>query len=326
MATASHRASWRSSGRRGCSPSRRWARRRGFRAPRNSEWTSRWRRSRASRRSCGELRQGSRSAVIAGILLAVRCPPFRDLREQHHVMRPVTGSAVRIGGSMDPLTHLQRLEAESIHIMREVVAECDKPVMLYSIGKDSVGDAASGDEGVLSRRKPPFPLLHVDTTWKFREMIAFRDELRQRARPRADRAHQPGRPRARHRPVHARLGRAHRRHEDAGAASRRSTSTASTPPSAARGATRKSRAPRSASSRSAPRSTAGIRSASGPSSGASTTRASTRAKASACSRCRTGPSSTSGSTSTARTSRSCRCISPSDAPGGRARRHADHGR
>ena len=80
-----------------------------------------------------------------------------------------------------------------------------------------LGDAAPGDEGVLSRRKPPFPLLHVDTTWKFREMIAFRDRDRRAARPGAARAHQPGRPRARHRPVHARLGRAHRRDEDAGA-------------------------------------------------------------------------------------------------------------
>jgi sulfate adenylyltransferase subunit 2 len=74
------------------------------------------------------------------------------------------------------LTHLRRLEAESIHIMREVVAEATNPVMLYSIGKDS---------SVMLRlaRKafypgvPPFPLLHVDTTWKFREMYAFRDRI-----------------------------------------------------------------------------------------------------------------------------------------------------
>jgi sulfate adenylyltransferase subunit 2 len=74
------------------------------------------------------------------------------------------------------LTHLQRLEAESIDIMREVVAEAENPVMLYSIGKDS---------SVMLRlalkafhpAKPPFPFLHVDTTWKFREMYAFRDRV-----------------------------------------------------------------------------------------------------------------------------------------------------
>jgi len=74
------------------------------------------------------------------------------------------------------MTHLQQLEAESIHIIREAVAQSDNPVMLYSIGKDS---------SVLLRlalkafypAKLPFPLLHIDTTWKFREMIAFRDSV-----------------------------------------------------------------------------------------------------------------------------------------------------
>ncbi|HTH98119.1 MAG TPA: sulfate adenylyltransferase subunit CysD [Stellaceae bacterium] len=73
------------------------------------------------------------------------------------------------------LTHLQRLEAESIHIMREVVAEAERPVMLYSIGKDSsvlLHLAMKAFHPAL----PPFPLLHVDTTWKFREMIQFRDQ------------------------------------------------------------------------------------------------------------------------------------------------------
>jgi sulfate adenylyltransferase subunit 2 len=72
------------------------------------------------------------------------------------------------------LTHLQRLEAEAIHIMREVVAECEKPVMLYSIGKDSSVMLHLAMKA-FHPAKPPFPLLHVDTTWKFREMIAFRD-------------------------------------------------------------------------------------------------------------------------------------------------------
>jgi sulfate adenylyltransferase subunit 2 len=72
------------------------------------------------------------------------------------------------------LTHLQRLEAESIFIMREVVAECERPVMLYSIGKDSSVMLHIAMKAFYPA-KPPFPLLHVDTTWKFREMIAFRD-------------------------------------------------------------------------------------------------------------------------------------------------------
>src|SRR6478672_9007520 len=72
------------------------------------------------------------------------------------------------------LTHLQRLEAESIHILREVVAESERPVMLYSIGKDSSVLLHLAMKAFYPA-KPPFPLLHVDTTWKFREMIAFRD-------------------------------------------------------------------------------------------------------------------------------------------------------
>jgi sulfate adenylyltransferase subunit 2 len=78
-----------------------------------------------------------------------------------------------------PLTHLQRLEAEAIHIMREVVAECEKPVMLYSIGKDSSVMLHLAMKAFYPA-KPPFPFLHVDTTWKFREMIRFRDETAKR--------------------------------------------------------------------------------------------------------------------------------------------------
>jgi sulfate adenylyltransferase subunit 2 len=74
------------------------------------------------------------------------------------------------------LTHLERLEAESIQIMREIVAECEKPVMLYSIGKDSSVMLHLAMKAFYPA-KPPFPLLHVDTTWKFREMIAFRDRM-----------------------------------------------------------------------------------------------------------------------------------------------------
>src|SRR5256885_8921542 len=74
------------------------------------------------------------------------------------------------------LTHLQHLEAESIHIIREVVAEAEKPVMLYSIGKDSSVMLRLAMKAFYPA-KPPFPLLHVDTTWKFREMYEFRDRM-----------------------------------------------------------------------------------------------------------------------------------------------------
>ncbi|MBX9609812.1 MAG: sulfate adenylyltransferase subunit CysD [Gammaproteobacteria bacterium] len=74
---------------------------------------------------------------------------------------------------MTTLTHLQRLEAEAIHIMREVVAEAEKPVMLYSIGKDSACMLHVARKAFYPA-PPPFPLLHIDTTWKFREMYAMR--------------------------------------------------------------------------------------------------------------------------------------------------------
>ena len=74
------------------------------------------------------------------------------------------------------LTHLERLEAEAIHIMREVVAECDRPVMLYSIGKDSAAMLHVAMKAFYPA-KPPFPLLHVDTRWKFRDMYAFRARM-----------------------------------------------------------------------------------------------------------------------------------------------------
>lgn len=77
----------------------------------------------------------------------------------------------------DPyLTHLKQLEAESIHIIREVAAEFRNPVMLYSIGKDSAVMLHLARKAFYPS-KPPFPLMHVDTTWKFREMIAFRDKI-----------------------------------------------------------------------------------------------------------------------------------------------------
>ena len=84
------------------------------------------------------------------------------------VMPPAAlGAALR-------LTHLQQLEAESIHIIREAAAESDNPVLLYSIGKDSSVLLHLALKAFYPA-KPPFPLLHIDTTWKFRDMIAFRD-------------------------------------------------------------------------------------------------------------------------------------------------------
>ena len=77
--------------------------------------------------------------------------------------------------SPDRLTHLQRLEAESIHILREVVAEAERPVMLYSVGKDSAVMLHLAKKAFFPA-PPPFPLLHVDTTWKFRAMYELRDK------------------------------------------------------------------------------------------------------------------------------------------------------
>ena len=82
--------------------------------------------------------------------------------------------------SQTRLTHLKQLEAESIHIIREVAAEFDNPVMLYSIGKDSSVMLHLARKAFFPG-KPPFPLLHVDTTWKFKEMIEFRDRMAKEA-------------------------------------------------------------------------------------------------------------------------------------------------
>ena len=81
---------------------------------------------------------------------------------------------------MQRLTHLQRLEAESIHIMREVVAEAQKPVMLYSVGKDSAVMLHLAKKAFYPA-PPPFPLMHVDTTWKFQDMYRLRDKAAEAA-------------------------------------------------------------------------------------------------------------------------------------------------
>jgi sulfate adenylyltransferase subunit 2 len=89
------------------------------------------------------------------------------------VMPPVDFAAAP---SRHRLTHLRQLEAESIHVFREVAAEFQKPVLLYSIGKDSAVLVRLAQKAFTPGRLP-FPLLHIDTTWKFREMIAFRDSF-----------------------------------------------------------------------------------------------------------------------------------------------------
>ena len=81
---------------------------------------------------------------------------------------------MKSGFCMKQLTHLDQLEAEAIYIMREVAAECEKPVMLYSIGKDSSVMLHLAIKAFYPE-KPPFPFMHIDTTWKFKEMIEFRD-------------------------------------------------------------------------------------------------------------------------------------------------------
>ena len=80
---------------------------------------------------------------------------------------------------MRELSHLDKLEAEAIYIIREVAAECEKPVMLYSIGKDSSVMLHLARKAFYPE-KPPFPFLHIDTGWKFREMITFRDNMAKR--------------------------------------------------------------------------------------------------------------------------------------------------
>jgi sulfate adenylyltransferase subunit 2 len=131
---------------------------------------------------------------VPGSARLLRVPELREWLEAHRdavrLTDPQVGSPSALASpsvlraampppermSMTTLTHLQRLEAESIHIMREVVAEADKPVMLYSIGKDSAVMLHLAMKAFYPS-KPPFPLLHVDTRWKFRDMYAFRDKM-----------------------------------------------------------------------------------------------------------------------------------------------------
>jgi sulfate adenylyltransferase subunit 2 len=96
------------------------------------------------------------------------------IRQSHKCLR-LSGASPNEHGMSRRLTHLDRLEAEAIHIMREVVAEATKPVMLYSIGKDSAVMLHLAKKAFFPA-PPPFPLLHVDTTWKFRDMYDLREK------------------------------------------------------------------------------------------------------------------------------------------------------
>jgi hypothetical protein len=189
------------------------------------------------------------------------------------------------------LGHLERLEAESIHIMREVAAEFTTPVMLYSIGKDSSVMLHLAMKAFYPG-KPPFPLLHVDTTWKFREMIRFRDATAER------------------------LGLELFVHINEDGVKRginpfdSGSNTVSTRPSAGLGATKRKAAPRSASSRSARPITRGTRRTSAPNCGSSTIRAYAKENRSASSRSRIGRSLMSGNTSWQKTFLLYRSISP----------------
>ncbi|WP_296359375.1 sulfate adenylyltransferase subunit CysD [Ramlibacter sp.] len=108
--------------------------------------------------------------------IALQEPP-QTVSGQEAPVPPVARATTPSGSNNHmTLTHLQRLEAESIHIMREVVAEADNPVMLYSIGKDSAVMLHLAMKAFYPA-KPPFPLLHVDTRWKFKEMYAMRERM-----------------------------------------------------------------------------------------------------------------------------------------------------
>ncbi len=210
---------------------------------------------------------------------------------------------------VDKLTHLKQLEAESIHIIREVAAEFDNPVMLYSVGKDSAVMLHLARKAFFPG-KLPFPVMHVDTQWKFKEMYAFRDRMVEElgldllVHVNPEGVAQGINP----------LTHGSAKHTDIMKTEGLKQALDKYGFDAAFGGARrdeeKSRAKervysfRDTKHRWDPKKT------SVPSCGTSTTARSTRANRSAYSRCRTGPSWTSGSTSTSKVSRSCRCISP----------------
>jgi 3'-phosphoadenosine 5'-phosphosulfate sulfotransferase (PAPS reductase)/FAD synthetase len=201
---------------------------------------------------------------------------------------------------MIQLTHLQKLEAESIHIFREVAAECENPVFLYSIGKDSAVLLHLALKAFYPS-KPPFPLLHVDTTWKFKEMIEFRDQrIKDLDLELLVHINQEG--------VDANVNpfaSGSRVHTDVMKTQGLKQALDKYKFDAAFGGAR-----RNAYFRCVRPNIAGTRKTSGPSPGGFTTRAKGRAKVFASSRCPTGPKRTCGTISPGKTFPSCRCISP----------------
>ena len=129
----------------------------------------------------GPLPAAPRTSTAAGTPVPAGLDPF-SFQVKHLIAHSDTGrenyAAKKTRGDLPvmTLTHLQRLEAESIHILREVVAETENPVMLYSIGKDSAVMLHLAMKAFFPA-KPPFPLLHVDTTWKFKAMYEHRDRM-----------------------------------------------------------------------------------------------------------------------------------------------------
>lgn len=121
-----------------------------------------------------------KSVMPSSFKKPVISPPSTSshLRETPMSSSPSFDSSFESTLNSKTLTHLQRLESESIHVMREVVAEADRPVMLYSIGKDSAVMLHLALKAFYPARLP-FPLLHVDTGWKFKDMYAFRDRMKQ---------------------------------------------------------------------------------------------------------------------------------------------------
>ena len=204
--------------------------------------------------------------------------------------------------------HLKALEAESIHIFREVVAQADRPVLLYSIGKDSSVLLHLARKAFFPAR-PPFPLLHIDTTWKFRDMISFRDatakryglDLRVHTNPEGLR--QNINPFDHGSNIYTQVMKTDAlkqaltegRYDVAIGGARRDEE--------------RSRA-KDVCSRFAGPDTAGIRNGNGPSCGTSTTAIWRLARRCVSSHCRIGPNSTSGPTSWPKASTWCRCISP----------------
>src|SRR3954463_13981740 len=228
---------------------------------------------------------------------------------------PQTSSERSLHGG---LSHLAALEAESIFIMREVAAEFERPVVLFSGGKDSIVLLRLAEKA-FRPGKFPFPVMHVDTGHNFPEVLAFRDrrvaELGERlivasVQESIDKARvveETGPRASRNRLQTIPLLAAIEEHDFDAAIG------GAPPPPPPPAGTRRRRARRSACSRSATTSGSGTRRRSAPSSGASTTAASARARACASSRSRTGPSWTSGSTSRTRSSRSRRSTSPTGA-------------